>query len=220
MTEVWGGRYKYDFTSYDKTKKYLISTTDGTTTQEISNEMDSYLNKDDWKGGSRWAIVYGSDEKTIEARFKTMLDEFKKDSKPHNDLAPELIKKLEELQNKVSSISIPEVEQVEIDYWKISKLIESEIKKNDKSKKFNNTLNKLQTQILSLKKIDDDLIASESELKLTKKQLMDSSLKLAKEQSKSKKLEEIQIQIDKLKSMIINTEQEDALQAIESLLQD
>jgi len=99
-------------------------------------------------------------------------------------------------------------------------LIESEIKKNDKSKEFNNTLNKLQTQILSLKKIDDGLIASESELKLTKKQLMDSSLKLAKEQSKSKKLEEIQIQIDKLKSMIINTEQEDALQAIESLLQD
>jgi len=99
-------------------------------------------------------------------------------------------------------------------------LIESEIKKNDKSKEFNNTLNKLQTQILSLKKIDDDLIASESELKLTKKQLMDSSLKLAKEQSKSKKLEEIQIQIDKLESMITNTEQEDALQAIESLLQD
>lgn len=137
MTEIWSGWYKYDFTAYDKNIKYLISTTDGITTQNISNELDSYANKDDFKGWSRGAIVYWADEKTIEARFKTMLEEFKKDTKPHNDLTPELISKIEELQKTVAKIKTPKLKistkKTEIDYKRIIDEIKKELNKQPKN---------------------------------------------------------------------------------------
>ena len=56
MTEVSDWWYTYTIVNYDKTTKYLISVDGGITMwasryQYITNELDSYSNKDDWKSG-------------------------------------------------------------------------------------------------------------------------------------------------------------------------
>jgi hypothetical protein len=66
MVEVWGGWYVYDYVDYDKKKTYLIdvdwwSATLDDRAQNVSNILDAYPNKKDWKGWGGWTITNNID---------------------------------------------------------------------------------------------------------------------------------------------------------------
>jgi len=113
MVEDSNWRYYYDFVDYDKKKLYLIDV-DGWSDvlddryQHIVNELDSYKNKQDWKGSS-WGAIQKINTREIARDVRDFRESQAKDgtiAKHIYNLDTESIKT--ELWEKIDNIEIPD----------------------------------------------------------------------------------------------------------------